>query len=616
MFTLYKRSSVQIVFSFFIFFAFIAVSNAGVIQRTEAVTFSDLNSLIPLQLTCPDGTTLESPFARALSQRVVVHSSEVRDTNTGRRATIRLRRVSNQNDLLRIIDDLPLSTITVDVEIGSVCTEGVNVLAYGSTGDGVSDDTRAIQRAIDAAPAGSTVYFPRGNYRITDELIVNKRLTIKGDGFSSQIFQATQDSNLFSINLVRAVRIADLFLGSAATFEQASLIKLDRAHYSRIERVAMGGGVYGIHELGSIGVVYEDLKTVQGIAAPGYFALSELSGNKAWYFSQPQTEGTFISSNANLLINPILRAGERGISIQDSAAQGNHMIVGGIIEANSAEGLYIKGNGQPITVLGTHFEANGTDILVDAGNNVGFNGILSTVKVEVTGNSTDINFNNSMLNRVDVAQTAVRTSFINTITDLDANPGPHLVNNADDTLFLYTGTARSRLSKGRSTLGIGTASPPNKLATPFAAINVEGKIYASEGFEPDCPGSCPVDPEPPTAPEGSYYLETQDVYADSGQVFISVTLNPATNMYEMKYEDARDFMDSGDLEVGRTDSFGSNCCDTSLEATIISVNDSEMVVQFDRRPFNPPASNFTLTIPRAVGSHIFECSNIPMCPDF
>ena len=40
----------------------------------------------------------------------------------------------------------------------------VNVRDYGAVGDGVTDDTMAIRRAVRAVGQGGTVYFPAGEY--------------------------------------------------------------------------------------------------------------------------------------------------------------------------------------------------------------------------------------------------------------------------------------------------------------------------------------------------------------------------------------------------------------------------------------------------------------------
>lgn len=63
----------------------------------------------------------------------------------------------------------------------------VNVLDYGAVGDGVADDTTAIQAAINAvaaqSPAGGTVYLPHGLYYITATLeLTSESITLLGDG--------------------------------------------------------------------------------------------------------------------------------------------------------------------------------------------------------------------------------------------------------------------------------------------------------------------------------------------------------------------------------------------------------------------------------------------------
>jgi parallel beta-helix repeat protein len=68
----------------------------------------------------------------------------------------------------------------------------INVKAYGAVGNGVVDDTTAIQNAINAANAvgGGCVYFPSGTYLISNSLIGYSNITFQGDGDSSVIKSA------------------------------------------------------------------------------------------------------------------------------------------------------------------------------------------------------------------------------------------------------------------------------------------------------------------------------------------------------------------------------------------------------------------------------------------
>ncbi|MET9386556.1 glycosyl hydrolase family 28-related protein [Streptomyces sp. NPDC002928] len=53
--------------------------------------------------------------------------------------------------------------------------------AYGALGDDSTDDQPAIQKAIDAAGQGGTVYFPPGKYRIASPLKLSLGVTLRGD---------------------------------------------------------------------------------------------------------------------------------------------------------------------------------------------------------------------------------------------------------------------------------------------------------------------------------------------------------------------------------------------------------------------------------------------------
>jgi hypothetical protein len=61
-----------------------------------------------------------------------------------------------------------------------------NVLTYGAAGNGTTDDTTAVQNAINAAQAvGGIVFFPAGSYKITTGLSVTARVSILGVGYQA-----------------------------------------------------------------------------------------------------------------------------------------------------------------------------------------------------------------------------------------------------------------------------------------------------------------------------------------------------------------------------------------------------------------------------------------------
>ena len=73
-----------------------------------------------------------------------------------------------------------------------------NVVDYGATGNGSTDDTTAISNALSAAntAGGGVVFFPAGNYKISSALTLFSNVALTGDGIGvSVITQSSTSAN-------------------------------------------------------------------------------------------------------------------------------------------------------------------------------------------------------------------------------------------------------------------------------------------------------------------------------------------------------------------------------------------------------------------------------------
>jgi hypothetical protein len=110
----------------------------------------------------------------------------------------------------------------------------INVKAYGATGDGTTDDTTAIQAALDAVPSsGGTVLLPAGTYVITSTLVIDKENTVlEGVGTSSIIMIA---SSALTIDAIR--------VGNGSTTRAQCAIRSLRLT-SAAQKTASGVGIH------------------------------------------------------------------------------------------------------------------------------------------------------------------------------------------------------------------------------------------------------------------------------------------------------------------------------------------------------------------------------------
>lgn len=81
-------------------------------------------------------------------------------------------------------------------ELAMAALQGIGVLnvknaTFGATGNGSTNDTSAIQAAIDALAAGQTLFFPKGTYMYSTLAVTTANITIRGEGRGTVLKQIT-----------------------------------------------------------------------------------------------------------------------------------------------------------------------------------------------------------------------------------------------------------------------------------------------------------------------------------------------------------------------------------------------------------------------------------------
>lgn len=149
------------------------------------------------------------------------------------------------------------------VPVAQLPSEPVNVRRYGAVGNGIANDTAAIQAAIDAAPAGSTIYIPNGVWLVST-ITTTKQLHFKGDDQWTTVLQAVSghtgaviEFNLSAVIPPSGVRnyfgssVTNLGIDMTAASAATGVLVGANSSWVRLSNLSSRGGAISIDNRGA-----------------------------------------------------------------------------------------------------------------------------------------------------------------------------------------------------------------------------------------------------------------------------------------------------------------------------------------------------------------------------
>lgn len=220
--------------------------------------------------------------------------------------------------------------IDVTVENDSIVKEevtafadpnSVNVRLCGASGNGITNDTAAVQAAVDSLKNGGTVYFPAGKYLIS-QLVIGNNITLKLQGSVENVSEGYTDA------LAARVENGE-FAVIVNALENSNLI---------LNHDPAGSGADGASDIAVVGGMID----LNGSIADGKQVDSTLSGPQNCAKGKITGTCAFVFSCAKnfTLDNVIIKDSYNGHAMQLCAAQDvevrNCMFAGFVCRANTA----------------------------------------------------------------------------------------------------------------------------------------------------------------------------------------------------------------------------------------------------------------------------------------
>lgn len=287
-------------------------------------------------------------------------------------------------------------TVTGTLNVADLQVKGgpwYDVTAYGAVGDGVTDDTSAIQSAVTALGGRGIIFFPSGSYLVTSPItwgasgqrfvgagadsITREASVIVGSLSAGFIFQAPNTTDRYF-----GIAFESLGVVNSSTNTAAGGIDFSQVSESRISSCVIRGSA-----------LTSKMGTAVKMHGPVYYTV--IHGVRIGYAnigvslaSGPTFGGPGNNPNANVISQSQIAGCNRGVSIVN-AAVGNQ-VIGSQIDAVVDYGVFIGGTAGRNAVAFCYIEgasATATNVHIDVaacqknhvfGNAHAGNGLLLT----------------------------------------------------------------------------------------------------------------------------------------------------------------------------------------------------------------------------------------------
>lgn len=301
--------------------------------------------------------------------------------------------------------------------------ENINILWFGAKGNGLNDDTIFIQNCIDENNGKKIVFFPEGDF-VVSELNIPSNTILSGSGKSS-VLTVTGTGNIFSVSGKSFVKVENLFFkgnNSSTTTTNGNGIFVQNSTFITIKDCFFdgfgsnndtgAGGIFITHTTDSFilnNTINNGIGEIQGSDISSYSAAgkSVIMGNKC--YSRGNSNGININ-NINPKGNVIVMGNfcdnhtRHGIicAYGGTTQVENSIISNNICTNNASTGIYCNTNTHGFIISNNIIEScsgggrNGYDIcggisVIGNGSKIVTNNYIANTGKDLLGNVRTIN---------------------------------------------------------------------------------------------------------------------------------------------------------------------------------------------------------------------------------